>query len=116
MPIPHWPGRMVSLAGGEEVWVAESGRTVPGEDLGDVLCIHGVGGSATNWTDFMGELAPEFASVAVDLPGSGFSPPPRTMAGYSLKALAATVAKVIEDHMTAPVHVVGNSMGGAVSV
>jgi molybdopterin/thiamine biosynthesis adenylyltransferase/pimeloyl-ACP methyl ester carboxylesterase/rhodanese-related sulfurtransferase len=107
---------MVSLAGGEEVWVAESGRTVPGKDLGDVLCIHGVGGSATNWTDFMGELAPEFASVAVDLPGSGFSPPPRTMAGYSLKALAATVAKVIEDHMTAPVHVVGNSMGGAVSV
>jgi sulfur-carrier protein adenylyltransferase/sulfurtransferase len=64
----------------------------------------------------MGELAPEFGSVAVDLPGSGFSPPPKTMAGYSLKALAATVAKVIEDHMTAPVHLVGNSMGGAVSV
>jgi pimeloyl-ACP methyl ester carboxylesterase len=73
-------------------------------------------GAATNWTDFMGELADDFACAAVDLPGSGFSPPPPTPAGYSIDALAETVTRVIEEHLTGPVHLVGNSMGGAVSV
>lgn len=114
-PIPHWPGRMVSLPGGEEVWVAETGGSVR-EDYGEVLCVHGMAGAATNWTDFMGELAPDFSCSAVDLPGSGYSPPPKTSAGYTIRALALTVAKLIEDQLTAPVHVVGNSMGGAVSV
>jgi pimeloyl-ACP methyl ester carboxylesterase len=73
-------------------------------------------GDATNWTDFMAELSPEFAAVAVDLPGSGFSPPPRSVRGYSITAQAATVIELIESLEAGPVHLVGNSMGGAVSV
>ncbi|MBO0804685.1 MAG: alpha/beta fold hydrolase [Nocardiopsaceae bacterium] len=118
-PIPHWPGRMVCLTGGERVWLAEAGRSVRddhavGEDA--VLCVHGMAGAATNWTDFMAELAGEFSCAAVDLPGSGFSPPPATPAGYSVPALARTVARVIEDHFPGPAHLVGNSMGGAVAL
>jgi pimeloyl-ACP methyl ester carboxylesterase len=117
-PVPHWPGRMVDLASGERVWVAE---TPPAKrDL--VLCVHGMSGAATNWTDLMAALAPDFDCTALDLPGSGFSPPPKTWSRYSVSAQAGTVIRLIEalGHGTAsdggPVHLVGNSMGGAVSV
>lgn len=118
-PIPHWPGRMVPLTGGERVWLAETGRPARHEDAArdeTVLCVHGMAGAATNWTDFMGELAGDLGCAAVDLPGSGFSPPPAAPAGYTIAGLARTVAKVIEEQLPGPVHLVGNSMGGAVAV
>jgi pimeloyl-ACP methyl ester carboxylesterase len=126
-PVPHWPGRMVTLPGGERVWLAET----PAAKRELVLCVHGMSGAATNWTDFMAELAPDFDCVALDLPGSGFSPPPKTNAGYSVGAMAGTVIRLIEflgstsDHGATDrgsanrgrsAHLVGNSMGGAVSV
>jgi pimeloyl-ACP methyl ester carboxylesterase len=125
---------MVALAGGEHVWVAEAPVPAAGANRELVLCVHGMSGAATNWTDLMAELAPDFDCVALDLPGSGFSPPPKTNAGYSVNALAGTVIRLIEalapDHGApnhgapnhgAPnhggqVHLIGNSMGGAVSV
>jgi pimeloyl-ACP methyl ester carboxylesterase len=110
---------MVSLTGGERVWLAETGRSVRDEDAAgedNVLCVHGMTGAATNWTDFMGELAGNLGCVAVDLPGSGFSPPPATPAGYTIAGLARTVGKVIEERLPGPAHLVGNSMGGAVAV
>jgi pimeloyl-ACP methyl ester carboxylesterase len=119
-PIPHWPGRTITLLGGEKVWLAgppapDTGSgAAPGREL--VLCVHGMSGAATNWTDLMGELAPDFDCAAVDLPGSGFSPPPKTGAGYTVTAQAATVARLIETLDAGPVHLVGNSMGGAVTV
>ena len=115
-PIPHWPGRMVSLAAGEQVYVAETPRSVQDKNKELVLCVHGMSGAATNWTDFMGELAPDFACAAVDLPGSGFSPPPAAKRGYSITALAGTVIRLIEALDRGPVHLAGNSMGGAVSI
>ncbi len=84
-----------------------------------MLCVHGMSGAATNWTDLMAELAPDFDCAAVDLPGSGFSPPPRRNAGYSVSAQAGMVIRVIEaltSRRKRKVHLVGNSMGGAVSV
>jgi pimeloyl-ACP methyl ester carboxylesterase len=115
-PIPHWPGRLVPLSDGQQVYVAQTPPLVPDENKEPVLCVHGMSGAATNWTDFMAELAPDFRCAAVDLPGSGFSPPPRTTAGYSIRALAGTVASLIEALGDGPVHLVGNSMGGAVCV
>lgn len=118
-PVPHWPGRLVALAGGEQVYVARTPGTVRKEGQEDkalVLCVHGMSGAATNWTDFMAELTPEFDCMALDLPGSGFSPPPKRKAGYSIKALARTVTALVEALDAGPVHLVGNSMGGAVCV
>lgn len=116
LPIPHWPGRLTPLPGGEQLYVAQTPPAVPYENKEPVLCVHGMSGAATNWTDFMSELAPDFLCRAVDLPGSGFSPPPRTPAGYSIKALAGTVTRLIEALGDGPVHLVGNSMGGAVCI
>jgi pimeloyl-ACP methyl ester carboxylesterase len=115
-PVPHWPGRTVSLAAGERVYVAETPEPVQDKSKELVLCVHGMSGAATNWTDFMAELAPDFACAAVDLPGSGFSPPPAAKRGYSIRALAGTVVRLIEALGAGPVHLAGNSMGGAVSI
>jgi pimeloyl-ACP methyl ester carboxylesterase len=115
-PVSHWPGRTVSLAAGEQVYVAETPQPIPNRGKELVLCVHGMSGAATNWTDYMAELAPDFACAAVDLPGSGFSPPPAAKRGYSITALAGTVIRLIEALGAGPVHLAGNSMGGAVSI
>ncbi len=54
------------------------------------------------------------AGHALDLPGFGFSPPPADR-DYSLNARVATVIGLIEERASGPVHLVGNSLGGAVS-
>jgi pimeloyl-ACP methyl ester carboxylesterase len=107
---------MVSLGGGERVYLAETAASVRDDGKELVLCVHGMSGAATNWTDFMAELAADYDCKALDLPGSGYSPPPASAAGYSIKALAATVIRLIETLGRGPVHLVGNSMGGAVSI
>jgi pimeloyl-ACP methyl ester carboxylesterase len=114
-PVRHWPGQMVDLGGGERVYVAQPPWSAGGDrDL--VLCLHGMSGAATNWTDLMAELAPDFDCAAVDLPGSGFSVPPARRSGYSIRALAATVIRLIEALERGPVHLIGNSMGGAIAL
>ncbi|HUN38526.1 MAG TPA: alpha/beta hydrolase [Trebonia sp.] len=118
--VPHWPGRLVDLPDGSPVYVASTsdpGQVLTGPQAPEpVLCVHGMAGSATNWTDFMAEIAGDFDCDAVDLPGSGWSPPPATVAGYSIGSLATIVARVIEQRGRGPVHLVGNSMGGLISV
>ena len=117
-PISPWPGELVRLDVGE-VFV----RTAPAGSGGiteQAVFVHGLGGSATNWTDLMGLLAsgdrdvPALAGAAIDLPGFGFSPPPAD-GDYSLDARAAAVASLIETLGQGAVHLVGNSLGGAIS-
>ena len=112
-PIPHWPGRLVSL-GDYEVFV----RSAPGpqapEDAEPALFVHGLEGSSRNWTDLIDLLRNRLACDAMDLPGFGDSPP-RPDGRYSIAALAQTVIALIEKRQ-APVHLIGNSLGGAVCV
>jgi pimeloyl-ACP methyl ester carboxylesterase len=112
-PIPHWPGRLVSL-GDYEVFV----RSAPGPqapaDAAPALCVHGLEGSSRNWTDLIDLLRTRLACDAMDLPGFGDSPP-RPDGRYSIAALAQTVIALIGEHGK-PVHLVGNSLGGAVCV
>ncbi len=104
-PIAHWPGEFVG-----EVFVT----AVPPAGGEPALCVHGLAGSARNWTDLMAALRPRLDCVAVDLPGYGESPPPPD-GGYSITAQARTVATLIERQGRGPVHLIGNSLGGAVS-
>lgn len=110
-PVPHWPGRLVDV-GGHEVYV----RSAPGgENAEPALFVHGLEGSSRNWTDLMDLLRPDLACEAVDLPGFGDSPP-RPDGRYSIAALADTVAAFIRQRARGPVHLTGNSLGGAVCV
>jgi pimeloyl-ACP methyl ester carboxylesterase len=114
-PVPHWPGRTVKLGENEQIYLAETPRPV-NEVKDPALFVHGMSGAATNWTDLMAALAPDFDCAAVDLPGSGFSPPPAKRSGYSVRALAGTVIRLIEALDRGPVHLIGNSMGGAICI
>jgi pimeloyl-ACP methyl ester carboxylesterase len=119
VPIAPWPGEPVSLRVGD-VFV----RTAPaGAQAEPALFVHGLGGSAVNWTDLMdlisrpGAVGPGTAGLAceaVDLPGFGFSPEPPD-GDYSLSARAAAVVALIEKRANWPVHLAGNSMGGAIA-
>jgi pimeloyl-ACP methyl ester carboxylesterase len=76
--------------------------------------VHGLGGSAQNWTDLAGLISDRVSGLALDLPGFGRSDaPPR--GGYTQRAFAARIARVIEHTGHGPVHLFGNSLGGAVA-
>lgn len=113
-PIPHWPGEPIDLGGdlgGQSVHV----RSTPRGPEEVAVYVHGLAGSATNWTDLMGELSDVVTGHAVDLPGAGYSPAPPD-GDYSVGAHARAVAALIERVADRPVHLFGNSLGGAVSV
>jgi pimeloyl-ACP methyl ester carboxylesterase len=107
-----WPGHTVPVAG-QDIFV----RVTPAgsDDAEPALFVHGLGGSANNWTDFAGLLRNRLAIESIDLPGFGRSGP---AAGndYSLPAHARTVIAYLEQSGRGPVHLVGNSMGGAISL
>ncbi len=78
------------------------------------VLVHGLGGAATNWTDVMDLLRDRVAPLAPDLPGFGWSPPPDGD-DYSLRAHVRAVTELIEAG-PGPVHLLGNSLGGTVSM
>jgi pimeloyl-ACP methyl ester carboxylesterase len=100
---PPWPG---ALEG--EVFV----RRAPASGASAAVFVHGLGGASTNWTDLMGLLAPTFDCAALDLPGFGWSPPPTS---YALRTHVRAVINLLERQGRGPVHLFGNSLGGAVS-
>jgi pimeloyl-ACP methyl ester carboxylesterase len=110
--ITTWPGRTVEVAG-QQIFV----RTTPAgrEDSEPALFVHGLGGAATNWTDYAGLLREALAIEAIDLPGFGHSGPALDD-DYSLEAHARTVIDYLDLSGRGPVHLVGNSMGGAISL
>src|SRR4051812_6765423 len=128
--IPPWPGQMVPVTGGEvfvrhTAWTGPVDTDGPADDAADVpheraLYVHGLGGASTNWTDLAGLLAVRFDGYALDLPGFGRSAPPKR---YSMQGHVRAVVDVLEEVLArpgpgqgAPVHLVGNSLGGLVSV
>ena len=89
-------------------------RSAPApNDAEPALFVHGLEGSSRNWTDLMDLLRTRLACDALDLPGFGDSPP-RPDGRYSIAALAQTVIALIQER--GPVHLIGNSLGGAVCV
>jgi pimeloyl-ACP methyl ester carboxylesterase len=84
------------------------------EGLERGLFVHGLGGSSQNWSALMALLDGVVDSEAVDLPGFGDSPPPDD-GNYSVTAHARAVIRYLDASGRGPVHLFGNSLGGAVS-
>ncbi len=82
--------------------------------LAPALYVHGLGGSSLNWSDLMPLLADVVDGEALDLPGFGDSPPPDD-GNYSVTGHARAVIRYLDAAGRGPVHLMGNSLGGAVS-
>jgi pimeloyl-ACP methyl ester carboxylesterase len=108
---PPYPGHDV-VAAGQLVHVRET----PGPDGATPACyVHGLGGSSTNWTELAHQLAGHAPGFALDLPGFGRTRPPEHR-DLSLTAQADVVVDTIRTCARGPVHLVGNSMGGAIAL
>ncbi|HEY9329800.1 MAG TPA: alpha/beta hydrolase [Streptomyces sp.] len=82
--------------------------------LPPALFVHGLGGSSQNWSALMPLLQDVLDSEAVDLPGFGDSPPPDD-GNYSVTGHARAVIRFLDAGQRGPVHLFGNSLGGAVA-
>jgi pimeloyl-ACP methyl ester carboxylesterase len=112
---PVWPGTL-ETAGAAQLHVRRAPATTDAAE--PAVLVHGLGGSATNWTDLMGLLQDRLSGAAPDLPGFGWSPPP-PRDDYSLAAHVRVVTAFIESDARrlghGPVHLIGNSLGGTVA-
>lgn len=85
-------------------------------DRPTILLLHGIGRSLEDWTPHyrLAELA-GYRTIAMDMPGFGFSI--RPAAPMSLPVLARSITRTLEVlGVEQPLHVVGNSLGGAVAL
>lgn len=103
----RWPGGEVT-SGGVTLHVRET----PGQHDTPAVYVHGLSGSATNWTELAGMLATRAAGTAVDLPGFGLSRPLASR-DYSPAGHADALLCFLAGRGR-PVHLLGNSFGGAV--
>ncbi|MEZ5174840.1 MAG: alpha/beta hydrolase [Acidimicrobiia bacterium] len=100
--------RRVTIDIGGPVSVIEYGGSGP-----LAVCVHGLEGSAYNWRDIAPDLIRTHTVVAPDLIGFGYTQPSGRAATVS--ANADLVSGLI-DHYGGPALVVGNSMGGLISI
>src|ERR1700744_1974702 len=79
-----------------------------------IVMVHGLGGSHLNWVRIAGPLAERNRVIAIDLPGFGFSP----AAGRktSIEANTQVLDRFINETLGSPVILMGNSMGGAITI
>ncbi|MER5341628.1 alpha/beta fold hydrolase [Streptomyces mirabilis] len=84
------------------------------EGLPPALYVHGLGGSSQNWSALMPLLDGLVDSEALDLPGFGDSPPPDD-GNYSVTGHARAVIRYLDAAERGPVHLFGNSLGGAIA-
>ena len=84
------------------------------EGLPPALYVHGLGGSSQNWSALMPLNDKLVDSEAIDLPGFGDSPPPDD-GDYSVTGHARAAIRYLDASGRGPVHLFGNSLGGAVS-
>ena len=110
--VPEHPLRTVTIPGcALAVSATQPGRA----GLPPAVLVHGLGGSTQNWAELMAELHDDVAAEAVDLPGFGHSAPPDD-GDLSVSGHVRAVIAYLETTRRGPVHLFGNSLGGAVAV
>jgi magnesium chelatase accessory protein len=105
-----WPNRESSTfveAAGMKWHVQRMGEGPP------LLLLHGTGAATHSWRDLMPILAKQFAVIAPDLPGHGFtrSPPAHRM---SLPGMASDVSRLVRTLDVRPEIAVGHSAGASI--
>ncbi|MFG2735231.1 alpha/beta fold hydrolase [Streptomyces harbinensis] len=99
---------------GAGMTLALRGRAGDRAGLEPAVFVHGLGGSSRNWSALMARVDGDVDCLAVDLPGHGASPPPAD-GDYSLYTHTRAVIRALAAGGRGPVHLVGQSLGGAVA-
>lgn len=79
-----------------------------------VVLIHGFGANKDNWTRLAAELTDDFNVYAIDLPGHGDSSKNLDL-GYRFEDQVQHVARILKALDIDQAHMMGNSMGGAIT-
>jgi len=96
-------GKLHNLPSGRSLYYSHNG-TGP-----DLLCLHGLGGASYFFDSLAVSLRDAFRTVAVDLPGCGFSP--AGTSGFSFEDCVEAVEELIRETMSKPITILGHSMG-----
>lgn len=113
VPVP-WPAQTITVSG-RRLTVRRAEPTEHAGHFQPALFVHGLGGSSLDWTGLMGLVRSEMLSEAIDLPGFGYSPPSRRRRDCTIAGYARLVADFIKFNDRGSVHLIGNSLGGAVA-
>ncbi len=115
-PAPRLPElryRCLRLPSGQHLWVGQAGELRQPA----VLLLHGLGNNAhLDWSHSVGLLlAQGFQVLTLDLPGFGVSPP--APQAHSFQSLGALLVELLDQLLPGQrVHVVGHSLGAALSL
>lgn len=121
-PAPVHPGTPAAWPPGAVSHVVDLDGPVRYLDLGGpagapvLLCVHGLGGSATNWGLLAPHLADRYRVVALDLFGHGGSGVPTGPRRDALTADRRLLDRFIREVVGEPVVLLGHSMGGVVAL
>ena len=80
-----------------------------------VLCLHGLGASTHSWRELREPLSKQNKLFLLDFKGHGASPKPKDKR-YAIKDHAESAYQFILEHDLRKLTLIGNSMGGAVSL
>jgi pimeloyl-ACP methyl ester carboxylesterase len=103
-------GRRVTVASGRRVYVESRGQG----SATPVLLVHGFASNRETWSTVEPALRSQRRTIAVDLPGFGFSD--RTAGDYAPEALADDLASVLDRVGVDQVDLVAHSWGCSVSL
>jgi pimeloyl-ACP methyl ester carboxylesterase len=92
----------------------QAANQAPDESKPPIVFVHGLGGSHLNWCLIGPQLAADRRAVALDLHGFGLTPGLR--ANATVWANARVLDRFIDEIVGTAVILVGNSMGGLISI
>ena len=95
-------------------WIEFSSEAKEGESQPPIVFVHGLGGSHLNWCLLGPQLTAGRRVVALDLRGFGLTPGLRV--NSTVQANAHLLDRFINEVIGTPVILVGNSMGGLISI
>ena len=111
----RWGGRSrIGDLDGPVHWVDFGPTTGSGDVEAPLVLVHGLGGSHLNWVQVAPALAEIRRVIAIDLAGFGLTP--GAGRDLSVRANAALLGRFIREELGGRSVLVGNSMGGMVSL
>ena len=96
---------------GMDIAYLRNEETVAGDTI---VMIHGFGANKDNWTRLARELTESFNVYAIDLPGHGDSSKELDL-GYRFEDQVQHLARILDKLDIDRTHMMGNSMGGAIT-